>query len=112
MAPNKYLISRVKISSATVGEDDHTSATELDSHANMVVAGKDFLVIQDTGLTANVNPFSDELQSMNKVPIVDGVTAYDCPYTHETILCVVRNALHVPTVDHNLVSPFIMREAG
>ena len=57
VVPNKYLISRVNISSATVGEDDHISATELNSHANMVVAGRDVLVIQDTGLTANVNPF-------------------------------------------------------
>ena len=49
---------------------------------------------------------------MIEVPIVDAVLAYDCPFTGLTYLLVVRNALCVPSMDHNLIPPFIMREAG
>jgi hypothetical protein len=30
----------------------------------------------------------------------------------KTYLLIVRNALHVPSMQHNLIPPFIMREAG
>ena len=49
---------------------------------------------------------------MTKVPIVDSVVTYDFPYSREVILLVARNALFVVSMEHNLVSSFIMREAG
>jgi hypothetical protein len=88
------------------------STTELDSHANMIVAGRQAFVFNYTGEYADVNAFSEEAGGMSQVPIVDAVVAYDCPYTGETYLLVVRNALHVPAMHHNLIPPFIMREAG
>ena len=30
----------------------------------------------------------------------------------KTYILTVRNALHVPSMEHNLIPPFIMREAG
>ena len=47
-----------------------------------------------------------------EVPIVDGVVAHDCPYSGEFYVLVVRNALHVPSMDHNLIPPFMMRAGG
>ena len=44
--------------------------------------------------------------------INDVVIAYDCPYRLQTYLSIVKNTLHVPSVDHNLIPPFIMEEAG
>ena len=49
---------------------------------------------------------------MKRVPIKDMVVAYDCPYQRKTFLLIFKNALHVPSMDHNLISPFIMEEAG
>ena len=92
--------------------DGLIAKTELDSHANMIVFGKHILVLNDTGKTAQVNGFSDDVGTMSKVPIVDGVCAYDCPKDGQTYLLVGRNVLHVPSMDHNLVPPFILREAG
>ena len=43
---------------------------------------------------------------------MDAVIAYDCPHSGETYLLVVRNALCIPSMDHNLVPPFVLREAG
>ena len=101
---------------AAIGQDgigDHlTNTTELDSHANMIVLGGFVTIIQPTGQFADVNAFTSDVNSLSRVPIVDAVFAYDCPYTSNTYLIVARNALYVPSMTHNLVPPFIMREAG
>jgi hypothetical protein len=57
----------------------HGSLTELDSHANMPVAGCGTTVISSTGCHATVMPFSGTLPSMDKVEIVDVAMAYDDP---------------------------------
>ena len=98
------------VSSVRNGED--ASTTELDSHANMFVVGSQGFVFNRTGLHANVNAFSSEAGGISKVPIVDAVIAYDCPYSGRTYMLVIRNALHIPSMDHNFVPPFILQEAG
>ena len=85
---------------------------ELDSHANMVVIGAHGTIIKKTGKYADVNGFSSEIGTMSRVPIVDAVLAYDCPISRKTNLLVARNALFVQSMNHNLIIPFIMREAG
>ena len=89
-----------------------TGTTELDSHANMVVFGNQVTTIQNTGKFADVNSFAKYVGMVPRVPILDSVVAYDCPYSGEVILLVARNALFVVSMDHNLVPPFIMQEAG
>ncbi len=94
-----------------MGYGDHISATELDSHANMFALGKHSTIIQWSGLHAEVHGYSDALNSL-KIPICDAALAYDDPYTHKTYILVARNVLHVPANDHNLMPPFLAREAG
>ena len=89
-----------------------TTTTELDSHANMLVVGGQATVIQDTGQRCEVNAFSSEVGTLSQVSIVDAVIAYDCPVTKQAYLLVCRNALYLPSMEHNLVPPFAMREAG
>ena len=78
--PNSYILNKVSVGAATLGNDASLicSTTELDSHANMAVLGKQIRIIQDSGLCAEVNAFSDEISKMSQVPIVDGCMAYDC----------------------------------
>ena len=40
------------------------------------------------------------------------VIAYDFPCSLETTLLVIWNSFHIPEINHNLISPFILREAG
>jgi hypothetical protein len=87
------------------------SRTELDSHANMPVVGQNAFVISDTGRMADVKPYSPDYESM-AIPIVDAAVRYDCPYDSLTYILVIRNALHLPSMQTNLIPPFIMREAG
>ena len=49
------------------------SATELDSHANMVVVGWQVTVISKSGTHAEVRAFSDDCGTLNKISIGDAI---------------------------------------
>lgn len=87
------------------------SVTELDSHANMAVAGRDCTIIAKSGHYATVTPFSEDLPVMEKVEIGDVAIAYNDLFSGETFLLVMRNVLLIPSTDHNLLPPFLVREA-
>ena len=97
---------------ADSANDNKSSTTELDSHANMAVVGAQATVIQETGLLADVNAFSEEVSTLKRIPINDVAIAYDCPYLQQTFLLIIRNVLHVTSMHHNLILPFVMEEAG
>ena len=102
------------VHATTVGDNNGTTSptTELDSHANMVVLGEQATVISRSNTVAEVSAFAEDCNKLSEGPIVDAAIAYDCPLSLKTYLLIVRNALHVPSMRHNLIPPFIMREAG
>ena len=55
-----------KIGGTSIGLHGCLSVTELDSHANMAVAGGGCTIIAKSGLYANVTPFSADLPEMEK----------------------------------------------
>ena len=75
----------------TVGgkDDQQSSTTELDSHANMVVVGAQATILNRSGKYAEVRAFSNECSTLEKVPIVDAVIAYECPVTMKVYLLIV-----------------------
>jgi hypothetical protein len=87
-------------------------ATELDSHANMAVAGNETTIIARSGAFANVTPFLKKLPAMDMVEIVDAAMCFDDPISLETYILVMKNALLIPTMGHSLIPPFLIREAG
>ena len=99
--------SRPTIDESTLGP----SRTELDSHANMPVVGKHARILSRSGQKVDVSPFTPDYKPM-VVEIVDAAVQYDCPYDNKEVILVIRNALSVPSMEHNLIPPFIMREAG
>ncbi len=78
----------------------------------MVVLGRHAFIFESSGRTCNVRPFSEELGIAENVPIVDGAIAVDCPNSGVTRILMVRNALYIPSMVHNLIPPFIMRAGG
>ena len=106
------LAPAVTIGGALLGSHSGLQATESDSHANMVVADIDCTVIATSGYHATVTPFSSKLPKINMVEIGDVAIAYNNPISLLTYLLVMRNALLIPTMDHNLIPPFLMRQAG
>ena len=112
LVPNTYISEVILTTASDMEASCDDPRTELDSHANMVVLGLNSFVFESTGRTCNVQPFSTDLGIVKDVPIVDGALAYDCPYSGIVYILLVRNALHVPSMDHNLIPPFIMRAGG
>ena len=115
--PQIYLNDHVteivaRASTSDVTAVDSNSNTELDSHTNMVILGRHAFILNLSGKTAQVSPFTPEYDSMKEVPIVDAAVAYDCPITLKSYVLVFHNPLSVPSMEQNLVPPFIMREAG
>ena len=88
------------------------STTELDSHANMVVVDHQMYVISHTNQFVNVQAFADEVTGLRDILVVDAAIGYNCPYSGETYILVLKNALCVPSMSRNLVPPFILWEAG
>ena len=76
------------------------SHTELYSHANMPTGNK----VDVSAFTPNYKPLT--------VPLVDAMVKYDNPYNGKTYILVLRNALHVPSMKNNLITPFMLREMG
>eukprot|EP00957_Ditylum_brightwellii_P162731 12392290-Ditylum_brightwellii.AAC.1 len=58
-----------------------------------------------------VNPFTPDYDAI-KVRLVDVALKFDCPFIDKTYILLVRNALHVPSMHHNLLPPFVLKEAG
>ena len=108
---SSHLYSIIATADADV-EVSQDSQTDLDSHANMAVVGKNALIIHDTGESCDVRPFSPDYKPLNKIKIVDAVVCYECPHSNQEYMLVLRNCLHVPKMKNNLIPPFIMREAG
>ena len=87
------------------------SRTEFDSHANMPVVGKRAYIIAETGKKVDVSPFTPDYQPL-MVPLVDAMVRYNNPYNGKSYILVLQNALSVPSMDNNLIPPFMLRKMG
>ena len=92
-------------------ETDEQSQTELDSHANMPVVGREAMVVERSGKTVEVSPFTPDYKPI-KVEMVNAIIQYDSPLDGKEYILVILNALRVPSMKNNLIPPFIMRENG
>ena len=90
---------------------NESSRTELDSHANMPVIGRNAYILSKIGETVDVAPFTPDYKPIS-VELVDAALKYECPYSGEVKILIIRRGLHVPSMTHNLLPPFMLREAG
>ena len=87
------------------------SRTELDSHTNMPVIGRNAYILSKFGETVDVAPFTPDYKPIS-VELVDAALKYECPYSGEVKILIIRRGLHVPSMTHNLLPQFMLREAG
>lgn len=87
------------------------SSTQLDSHANYWVLSDDCTVFNRYKRSFSVNAFTSEVKAL-KVPIVDAAMAYDCPFSGDTYIIIMKQGLLVSSMEHHLAPPFILCEAG
>ena len=64
------LIARI-ISAIRGDQNMESSQTELDSHANMCVFGRNSMIISESNRSVDVNAFAEEAGGILKVPIAD-----------------------------------------
>ena len=106
-----HLYHKVVASIEVDVEMDGESRTELDSHANMPVVGKEALIVEQSGKTVEVSPFTPDYKPI-KVEVVNAMVQYDSPLDGKEYMLVIRNALCIPSMSNNLIPPFIMQETG
>ena len=90
---------------------NESSRTELDSHSNMSVIGMNVYILSTIGETVDVAPFTPDYKPIS-VELVDAALKYECPYSGDIKILIIRRGLHVPSMTHNLLLPFMLREAG
>ena len=78
----------------------------------MPVFGKNCLLLSPVGKKlATVAAFSPTLEPM-KIPIVDVCVKWIDPLSDDPHFLEFKDALYVEQMDHNLIPPFLLREAG
>jgi hypothetical protein len=95
------------MASATIHLDEHY--TELDSHADTCVVGKHALIVHLLNKKVNVTGFDPTRGRITDLNLVLAALAYDCPTTGKTFILMVHQAVHVPTMENNLLCPMQMR---
>lgn len=80
--------------------------------ANMPVVGRFCTIVDKTSKPVEVRPFSNEYNKILDVPVVDAAIKWEDLLNGDVHYLLVKNALYAPSMEHNLIHPFVMREAG
>jgi hypothetical protein len=93
--------------------ETHTDSTEhptdLDSHADTCVVGKNAQIVHILNKKVNVTGFDPSLGKVKDLDLVSAALAYDCSETGETVIMRIHQAVHVPTMINDLLCPMQMR---
>jgi hypothetical protein len=66
---------------------------EMDNHADTHALGRNCTVLNWTGRTCSVSPFSDRYHPITNVEVVTAATAFDDPLSGETTILIFHEAL-------------------
>ena len=89
------------------------AVNESDTNADTCCLGKNFIVQSYTNRTVDVYSYDTSAAPIQDVPIVTGITAWDCPSTGTTYLLVFNEALYYGNkLDHTLINPNQIRHNG
>ena len=107
-------ISQTKAKYQAQDPDPGTIATnESDTNADTCCLGKNFLVQSYTNRTVDVYSYNTSTAPITDVPIVTGVTAWDCPSTGNAYILVFNESLYYGNkLDHTLINPNQVRHHG
>ena len=104
-----------KIGDASVNDTlKGEGCTELDSHANMCVLGKNCYLLFElsSAQPVSVGASSESAGGLDSVTIVDAMLAYDCERDKQVYPLVLWNVLYIESMEDNLIPTFILQEAG
>ena len=86
------------------------SRTELGTNSNIVVVGRNINLLSHIGALSEASDFSPVHATMI-TEIVDAAVQHESPHTDTKHPLVIRNALRVPSMENNLIAPFVIMES-
>ena len=100
----------VRIGSLQAGDSQETR-TELDSHADTCVVGQHTaLLIHDFDRQVRVHGYDEAIGQAVNCRTVSAVIAYDHPETGEVYMLILHQAIMIPQMTVNLISPMQLRD--
>jgi hypothetical protein len=96
------------MSLGSVGQVKGVNRSDLDSHYNSCIVGKEALMFNDFDRKVTVSGYdpSGETKSSRTVSMALG---YAIPETGNNVLLIIHQAIYLPTLDNNLLSTMQMR---
>jgi hypothetical protein len=90
-------------------EDPAEHPTDLDSHADACVVGKNVLVNHALNKKVNVTGFDPSQGKVKDLSLVSAALACDCPTTGEVSILMAHQSIHVSTMENDLLCPMQMQ---
>jgi hypothetical protein len=91
-----------------VGRVEEANRSDLDSHADCCVCGKEFLVLNDFDREVTVTGWDPEGEAQS-LWIVSAYLGYTIPQSGKTALLSVHQSILSPTLNHNFISTIQLR---
>ena len=92
----------------SVGHVKEVNRSDLDSHADCCVCGKEVLVFNDFDREVTVAGWDPEGETQS-LKIVSAAMGYTIPETGRTVLLIAHQSIFSPSLNHNLLSTMQMR---
>jgi hypothetical protein len=92
----------------SVGRVEETNRSDLDSHADCCVCGKEVLVLNDFDREVTVTGWDPEGETQS-LRIVSKAMGYIITHSGKTVLLIVHQIILSPTLNHKLLSTMHMR---
>jgi hypothetical protein len=92
----------------SVGRVEEVNISDLDSHADCCICGKEVLVFNDFDREVTVTEWDPEGETQS-LRIVSAVMGYRIPQSGQTVLLIVNQSISSPSLNHNLPSTMQMR---
>ena len=83
--------------------------TDLDSHADTCLVGKNAVILEELDRYVNISGFDPSKGKANDLQIVNAAVAFDDPETGQPYILRVNQAVSVPTLENNLLCPMQLR---
>jgi hypothetical protein len=92
----------------SVGRVEEVNRSDLDSHADCCVCGKEVLVFNDFDREVTVTGWDPEGENQS-LRIVSAAMGYTIPQSGQTVLLIAHQSIFSPSLNHNLLSTIHMR---
>ena len=84
---------------------DSEAKNNLDTHADQCAVGLNVLVVNDFDRPVAAQGFDPKGPKIDNLHTVSAAMAYNLPDTGETVILLIHQAMHIPHLPHNLISP-------